>query len=120
MRIRGEVIGDAEQFEDDMQKQVTKSNQLPSAMDEGARILQEAGKQIAVSKGLIRTGAGIAGIVVERDGDDRLIGWSGRPNFHLYFHEIGTYKDYPRPHLRPAADQKGNEAMQIVEDRTIN
>lgn len=82
-------------------------------MDNGANKIVKKSKSIARSKGLHKTGAGVAGIVYERENDDRLIGWESRPNFHLYFHEIGTYKDYPRPHVRPAADQEENG---IIED----
>lgn len=112
MKVTGEVIGD-DSIDREIEEAVHRVSRLPQAMDSGAEKLVNRSKNIARLKGLQKTGAGVAGIIYEREGDDRLIGWSPRPNLHLYFHEIGTYKDYPRPHVRPAADQSENE---IIED----
>jgi len=113
MKFSGEVIGDEQEAERDVEEAVNRVESLPIAMDNGANKIINRAKSIARSKGLHKTGAGVDGIGFEKEKDDRLIGWATRPNLHLYFHEIGTYKDYPKPHVRPAADQEEN---QIIED----
>lgn len=111
MKFRGEVLDD--DASKDIDDAILSLNRLPKSMDAGAEKIVDAAKRLASLKGLNKTGAGLSGIIYETEQDDRLIGWSPRPNLHLYFHEIGTYKDYPKPHLRPAADQVENE---IIED----
>jgi len=113
MNLKGEMIGDENGSEQEIEEALRRVENMPRAMDNGAEKLIDRAKSIAKSKGLHKTGAGVAGIIYEPEKFDRLIGWAPRPNFHLYFHEIGTYKDYPRPHVRPAADQTEHE---IVED----
>lgn len=114
MRIHGEVVGD-EDFSNDMERVVRSVERLPQTLDVSAEKIINRSKNIARMKGLSKTGAGLEGIIYEREGDDRLIGWAPRPNLHLYFHEIGTYKDYPRPHVRPGADQMENEILDDIE-----
>jgi len=115
MRPQGEVIGD-NSVDADIDKAVRAADLLPETMDSGADTIVNKAKSIAKAKGLHKTGAGVEGIVYERENDDRLIGWAPRPNFHLYFHEIGTYKDYPRPHVRPAADQTEEQVIRDIEN----
>lgn len=115
MKLTGEVIGEPEQIEMDMEKFIRNAERLPGVLDQSAEKIVNQSKNLARMKGLSKTGAGLAGIIYEREGDDRLIGWAPRPNLHLFFHEIGTYKDYPRPHVRPAADQKENEIMKDIQ-----
>lgn len=112
MKFKGDLIGD-ENVDKDINEAINRVGKLPQAMDNGANKIVNAAKGIARSKGLHKTGAGLEGIIFEKESNDRLIGWAPRPNLHLYFQEIGTYKDYPKPHLRPAADQSENE---IIED----
>lgn len=118
MRFVGEMIGDEYEAERDIDEAVNRTDLLPQAMDNGAIKIVNRSKAIATAKGLNKTGKGVAGITFERENDDRLIGWSPRPNLHLVFHEIGTYKDYPRPHVRPAADEKENEVLDDI-NRTV-
>lgn len=117
MKLTGELIGD-DLVDQDINEAVRRAERLPQAMDGGAEKIVNRSINIARMKGLVATGAGISGIIFETEREDRLIGWASRPNFHLYFHEIGTYKDYPRPHVRPAADQMENEVLDDIE-RTI-
>lgn len=119
MRVKAEMIGDESSIDSDIQDLIRKSERLPQAMDKGANTIVNKAKSIASSKGLNKTGAGVAGIMFERDANDRLIGWDKRPNFHLYFHEVGTYKDRPRPHIRPAAEQSEEQIIKQIEQDTI-
>lgn len=114
MRFKGEVIGD-DNIGDDIDGVVRSVERLPETLDSSAEKIVDRSEVIARSKGLHKSGEGIKGIMYEREGDDRLIGWAPRPNLHLYFHEIGTYKDYPRTHIRPAADQTEEEILNDIE-----
>lgn len=53
--------------------------------------MRDRAKAIATSNGLIETGAGVEGIDIEEKNDEVDVGWGQRPNFHLYFHEIGFH-----------------------------
>ena len=114
MKLSGAIIGD-EEFSSDMDRVVRSVERLPETLDESAEKIINRSKEIAKSRGLHKTGAGLEGIIYERENDDRLIGWAPRPNLHLYFHEIGTNKDYPRPHVRPGADQVEEEILNDIE-----
>lgn len=119
MKFTGEMIGDENSASNDVEELVERAELLPQAMDNGAEKIVNRAKSIAKAKGLHKTGAGIAGIIYEKEQFDRLIGWAPRPNLHLYFHEIGTYKDYPRPHVRPAADQTEHEVVEDIRKTVI-
>lgn len=88
---------------EDLAENATK---ISGVLDNAGQELTQRSRSMAISKGLYKTGAGVKGINWSRSGyESRVVGWAGRPNLHLLFHEIGTYKDPPRPHIRPAALQ---------------
>lgn len=93
----------------DIETLLNNAESISTVYEQSATKLQDRTKSIASSKGLQVTGAGVSGIEKEVDGNGFKIGWGPRPNFHLYFHEIGTYKDPPRPHIRPATDELKDE-----------
>lgn len=79
-----EAAKDFEKFErnvDDVEPEVKKV----------AVKMRDRSRQIAIAKGLNKTGAGVEGIEEERTEGGYDIGWSERPNFHLYFHELGFH-----------------------------
>lgn len=106
--------------------------------------MRDRARAIAASKGLVKSGKGISGIEIEKKIDEVDVGWSDRPRFHLYFHEIGFHaldnrrkKSYrlkrnknrqrmytntkatyiaPKPHLRPAFDELENEFYKSMQD----
>lgn len=89
---------------------------IPDALDEGAEIVTQEAVNIATSKGLRVTGKGVAGINWQRENEYlRSIGYDPRPHFHLYFHELGTYKHPARPHLRPAVDNTREPFYRLME-----
>lgn len=45
----------------------------------------------AKAGGLVKTGAGVSGIQIESIENGYNVGWAKRPNFHLYFHELGFH-----------------------------
>lgn len=119
MRFKGELIGDEDGAAKDIDDAILSLNRLPKSLDDGAEQIVNTAQRIATAKGLRKTGAGVEGIIYETENDDRLIGWAPRPNLHLYFQEIGTYKDYPRPHLRPAADQEENSVLEMIRKNVV-
>lgn len=91
-----------------------------NTLDEAAELIRDNVRNIAKGKGLYVTGAGWEGIEKEGSGDEkRDIGWMSRPNLHLRFHEVGTYKDYPRPHMRPGAEQSREPVKRLMQDKLI-
>lgn len=83
-----------------------RATQISGVLDKAGEDVTQRSRSIATAKGLYKTGAGVRGINWSTSGyESRIVGWAGRPNLHLLFHEIGTYKDPPRPHIRPAAQQ---------------
>lgn len=90
---------------------------IEEVYQESANLIVNRSKSIASSKGLQVTGALVAGITEEVDGNGFRVGWGGRPNLHGYFQEVGTYKDPPRPHIRPASDQSEDEIYENVQNK---
>ncbi|TLQ49280.1 hypothetical protein FEZ33_01200 [Ruoffia tabacinasalis] len=85
--------------------------------EDSADKLQARTVEIASSKGLEVTGKGVAGIETIVDSNGFKLGWGPRPNLHLYFHEIGTYKDPPRTHVRPAVDELETEIQDDIQNK---
>lgn len=73
--------------------------------------MRDRSRSIAKSKGLAKTGAGLSGIDVEEKDDGVDIGWGQRPNFHLYFHELGFHAlDNRRGKMKLKRSNKGKRA----------
>lgn len=116
----------------DMKNFLRKGQNIDRVVKKYADKTKDKAKKIAQARGLRVTGAGVEGIQVEEGSDEWKVGWVSRPNFHLYFHEIGFHaldnrykkqrikrigkgrkRSYrgvkatyvaPTPHLRPAWD----------------
>ena len=101
----------------DIETLVNNASNIESIYEESATLVQDRVKSIASSKGLQVTGAGVSGIEKEVDGNGFKIGWGSRPNLHLYFHEVGTYKDPPRPHMRPGADETEPQVQEKIQTK---
>ncbi|MCW6666951.1 hypothetical protein NHG34_05240 [Aerococcaceae bacterium NML190938] len=125
----------------------SKTKKAKEALNEVADDMVRTAKAYATSAGLVRSGAGISGIVKETHGNDVTIGWSTRPGLHLYFHERGFhaldnrhrtwklkrrgkrgkgYRDYrgvkatyipPKPHMRPAFYKHEREFQDKVQNK---
>jgi len=119
MKFKGELIGNDDAAFKDIDEAILSLNRLPKSLNDGAEKIVKTAKHIATAKGLNKTGAGVNGIIYEVEKNDRLIGWAPRPNLHLFFQEIGTYKDPARPHLRPAADQEENEILEMIRKNVV-
>lgn len=81
---------------DDINKQFAK---YETNVEEAKEILREsaekmrddAKKNVRASRLIMRTGKGHDGIETEPTKNGYNIGWGKRPNFHLYFHELGFH-----------------------------
>lgn len=131
------IVQDFRQFEEN-------ANQAQPEVKKYAIKMRDQARSIAKSKGLAKSGAGVSGIEVENKINEVLVGWSQRPNFHLYFHELGfhaldnrrgkirvrrnnnnrsriygsvkaTYVG-PKPHMRPAFDQLEPEFYNTIQN----
>ena len=109
-----------------------------------AEAIKEDAKGIAAGKGLVKTGAGVAGIVASHGNMESQIGWAGRPNLHLYVHETGWHAGFsrhkgrskggkrrrkygkgrvykpPNPHVRPAAMQHKDPFARNVKEALLD
>lgn len=101
----------------DVEVLVNNAGGMNAIYEESADLVMNRSRSIASAKGLQVTGAGVAGIQKETDENGFKIGWISRPNLHLYFHELGTYKDPPRPHIRPAVDETEGQIVEKIQNK---
>lgn len=133
-----------EQIEQDFRQFEQNADQAQPEVKKHAIKMRDQARSIAKSKGLAKTGAGVFGIDIEEKVDEIIVGWGQRPNFHLYFHELGfhaldnrrgkirvrrnnknrsrlyssvkaTYVA-PKPHMRPAFDQLEPEFYNTIQN----
>ncbi|WP_062532338.1 hypothetical protein [Jeotgalibaca dankookensis] len=73
--------------------------------------MRDRARAIAQAKKLVRSGAGVSGIEIEDTDKGADVGWSQRPIFHLYFHEIGFHAlDNRHGRIRLSRNSKGKRA----------
>ena len=60
-------------------------------LKEHATKMKDTAVNNARTGGLDKTGKGVEGIDIEPIANGYNVGWSTRPNFHLYFHELGFH-----------------------------
>lgn len=101
----------------DMEVLVNSAAGINGVYENSANMIMNRAREIATAKGLAVTGRGVSGIQKQLDGNGFKVGWITRPHLHLYFHEIGTYKDPSRPHLRPAVDELEEQIYNKIQDK---
>lgn len=111
-----EVFGFDESGQE-MEEYAMRSDDGRNEMYAVANDMQNLAKSNASGMGLQVTGAGVSGIQTSEQGDAVEVGWASRPNLHLYFHEIGTYKDPIRAHMRPAFETMEQEFYRRVQNK---
>lgn len=75
----------------DLERYSSRANNINEKVyQEGIKMRDDA-RNIARGLGLYKTGKGVSGIDIERVSNGVEIGWSNRPNFHLFFHEFGFH-----------------------------
>lgn len=95
----------------DFDKLLSNADQVQPEVKKVAIKMRDQARRIATSKNLNKTGAGVEGIEIEEKKDSVEVGWSQRPNFHLYFHELGFHAlDNRRRKLRLKRSSKGKRA----------
>ena len=76
--------------------------------------MRDSARQTAKAGGLVVTGKGIEGIVTEPTENGHNVGWASRPNFHLYFHEMGFHALDNRQKQTIRRDTKGARKRRYV------
>lgn len=99
----------------DMDVFADKTDRGREAMYEVGDKMVKSAKRDFQAQTTTRTGQGASGIEMDKNTDAVEIGWSSRPRLHAYFHELGTYKDPPKPHMRPAFDEHEEEFIRRVQ-----
>lgn len=128
-----------------LEKIASNTSKVNDVIVKEAEAIKEDAKSIAISKGLKVTGAGVDGIVAKHNNLESLIGWAGRPNLHLYFHEVGWHAGFskytsrgrtgkrirrykkgsrkykpPNPHVRPAAQKHKDPFARKVKEALLD
>lgn len=123
----------------------SNAKSINSIVEKEAEEIKDDARKIATSKGLKVTGAGVEGIITKHALYESTVGWAGRPNLHLYFHEVGFHAGFskatsrerrgkrtrrykkgsrkyvaPKPHIRPAALQHKDSFAKKVKDKLLN
>lgn len=75
----------------EMDGYIRKAKNAKKAVRESADEMRDLARSNASAQGLFKTGAGVSGIDSEHHEGYSEIGWSNRPNLHLYFHERGFH-----------------------------
>lgn len=109
-----EVFG-FDEAANDMEEYLVKADKAQEEMYDVGEDMRDASRRNFQAQTTTRTGQGAEGIEVEKRGDAVDIGWSSRPGLHGWFHELGTYKDPPKPHMRPAFDEHEEDFVRRVQ-----
>lgn len=96
---------------DDFEKFERNTDDIKPEVKKVATKMRDRARQIATAKGLKITGQGVEGIELEEQPEGYEVGWSQRPGFHLYFHEIGFHAlDNRHGKMRLKRNNKGSRA----------
>ena len=97
--------------------ELAKSTSEPyrkEALDAGGEIIVERARQLVpVDTGLLQREGIVKG---DNDGNSIQVGWT-KDGFYGRFLENGTSKMSPRPHIRPAYEQKKREVWDVMEKK---
>ena len=85
-----EVFG-FDEFAMDIEKYARNVEKADREVENVADKMKNDARNNARAGGLVKSGKGITGIEKEKQGEDWVIGWQGRPFLHLYFHELGFH-----------------------------
>lgn len=75
----------------DLERYSSRANNINEKVYQEGIKMRDYARNIARGLGLYKTGKGVSGIDIERVSNGVEIGWSNRPNFHLFFHEFGFH-----------------------------
>ena len=91
VRIKAEHFG-FDRINNQFAKYENNVKEAKVVLEKHADKMRDSARQnVKASKLKQRTGDGIEGITTEPTENGYNIGWATRPNFHLYFHELGFH-----------------------------
>lgn len=132
-----------DEIEKDLNNILTRAEKLDNEMENLAEKIKNKSVINAKSKGLMKSGKGIKGIVKQKNEEGWAIGWAERPNLHLFFHETGWHTGKPKssktqqkngvrrtvrtykktakfikatPHMRPAFDELAPKGIEKIKN----
>lgn len=106
VRVKAEAFG-FDKVNNQFAKYEDNVDKAKVVLERHAKKMRDSAIQNATSGGLRVTGAGVKGIVTEPTENGHNIGWATRPNFHLYFHELGFHAVDNRQKQTIRRDTKG-------------
>ena len=90
VRVKAEHFG-FDRINNQFAKYENNVKEAKVVLEKHANKMKDTAISNATAGGLVKTGKGIKGIVTEPTENGQNVGWASRPNFHLYFHEMGFH-----------------------------
>ena len=90
VRVKAEHFG-FDRINNQFAKYENNVKEAKVVLEKHANKMKDTAISNAVAGKLVKTGEGIKGIVTEPTENGQNVGWAPRPNFHLYFHELGFH-----------------------------
>ena len=90
VRVKAEHFG-FDRINNQFAKYENNVDKAKVVLEKHANKMKDTAISNATAGKLVKTGEGIKGIVTEPTENGHNIGWASRPNFHLYFHELGFH-----------------------------
>lgn len=90
VRVKAEHFG-FDRINNQFAKYENNVKEAKVVLEKHANKMRDSARQTAKAGGLVVTGKGVEGIVTEPTENGHNVGWASRPNFHLYFHELGFH-----------------------------
>ncbi len=88
VRVKAEHFG-FDRINNQFAKYENNVKEAKVVLEKHANKMKDTAISNARAGGLVETGKGIKGITTEPTENGYNVGWATRPNFHLYFHELG-------------------------------
>lgn len=90
VRVKAEHFG-FDRINNQFAKYENNVKEAKVVLEKHANKMKDTAISNARAGGLVETGKGIKGITTEPTENGYNVGWDSRPNFHLYFHELGFH-----------------------------
>lgn len=90
VRVKAEHFG-FDRINNQFAKYENNVKEAKVVLEKHANKMKDTAISNARAGGLVETGKGIKGITTEPTENGYNVGWATRPNFHLYFHELGFH-----------------------------
>lgn len=90
VRVKAEHFG-FDRINNQFAKYENNVKEAKVVLEKHANKMKDTAISNATAGKLVKTGEGIKGITTEPTENGYNVGWASRPNFHLYFHELGFH-----------------------------